>query len=126
MRMQSAYVSGLENDAKSKTMSVVINDEESKSSDVLNMDFPTVEWEGMQVPEARSYLQTLLPHQCKEQSRLFPTAQVSDQPEDRDRDRQEFHWWKDGDDEGESEEEEMHVVASFGISMRSSEDFYRT
>ena len=40
------------------------------------------EWEGTQVPEARSYLQTILLHQCKDMEKIFPKAVATDIAED--------------------------------------------
>ena len=47
--------------------------------------FPAVEWEGGLVPEARSYRQTVLPHQTGvAMDALFPRAEAAKDPGDRD------------------------------------------
>ena len=81
------------------------------------------EWEGGLVPEARSYLQTMLPHQCGDRDALFPRAEAAAEPGDRDLVAPEHHWWPEGEEEQESEEEmecTAAMVACLGTTMIGS------
>ena len=46
--------------------------------------FPKTLWEGEEVPEAWSYSQTCLPHQCSEMDALFPSATAAPDAGDAD------------------------------------------
>ena len=83
IQMRASYYRGLEDDA---AMPLVSSKEEQTlayvSSRPEHRDFPVTEWEGLWVPEARSYPQHLLPHQVCNNERVFPTAEVSEEPKD--------------------------------------------
>ena len=51
---------------------------EREFPEVSNVAPPATWWENQWVPEAQSYSQTSLPHQCSNQELLFPRAVVSE------------------------------------------------
>ena len=54
------------------------------SSRPEHQNFLVVEWEGIWVPEARSYPQNILPHQVSHNKSVFPVAEVVEEPEEKD------------------------------------------